>query len=136
MKQSTSAAHRALAEGEAHLKKTPCAALADWKPRLRKQAPLKLLAASEKGRVRKLLTLKTQRMAASPFGFFRGAAPVMAYDLSLGARTGLCTQLCGDAHVENLGAYDTPDGRLVFDINDFDESSPGPFEWDVKRMAT
>ena len=136
MKQSTSAPHRSLVEGEAHLEKVPYDALADWKPKLRKQDPLKLLAASTKGRVRKLLALKTERMAASPFGFFRGAAPVMAYDLSLGARTSLLTQLCGDAHVENLGAYDTPDGRLVFDINDFDESIPGPFEWDVKRMAT
>ena len=136
MKQSASAPHRSLAEGEAHLKKTPYAAVADWKPKLRKREPGELLAASVKGRVRKLLGLKTERMAASPFGFFRGAAPVMAYDLSLGARTGLVTQLCGDAHVENLGAYDTPDGRLVFDINDFDESMPGPFEWDVKRMAT
>lgn len=75
-------------------------------------------------------------MAASPFGFFRGAAPVMAYDLSLGARTGIDAQLCGDAHVQNLGAYAAPDGALVFDINDFDETMRGPFEWDVKRLAT
>jgi uncharacterized protein (DUF2252 family) len=75
-------------------------------------------------------------MACSPFGFFRGAVPVMAYDLSLMPHTGLFTQLCGDAHVRNLGAFAGPDGRLVFDINDFDETAPGPFEWDVKRMAT
>ena len=75
-------------------------------------------------------------MAISPFGFFRGAAPIMAYDLSLGPNTGLYTQLCGDAHVRNLGSFAAPDGRLVFDINDFDETIRGPFEWDVKRMAT
>lgn len=88
-----------------------------------------------KGRVPELVPLKYQRMAASPFGFFRGAAPVMAYDLSLTPNTGLHTQICGDAHVLNLGAYAAPDGRLVFDINDFDETIRGPFEWDVKRMA-
>ena len=75
-------------------------------------------------------------MAASPFSFFRGAVPIMAYDLSLSAHSGELTQLCGDAHVENLGAYEGIDGRLIFDINDFDETMPGPFEWDVKRMAT
>jgi uncharacterized protein (DUF2252 family) len=75
-------------------------------------------------------------MAASPFGFFRGAVPVMACDLSLGPNTGIHAQLCGDAHVRNLGAFAAPDGRLVFDINDFDETIRSPFEWDVKRMAT
>nr|WP_281372365.1 DUF2252 domain-containing protein [Granulicella arctica] len=88
------------------------------------------------GRVRSLISLKYQRMSASPFGFFRGAAPVMAYDLSLSAHTGIVNQLCGDAHVQNLGAYCGIDGRLIFDINDFDETIRGPFEWDVKRMAT
>ncbi len=75
-------------------------------------------------------------MAVSPFGFFRGSACVMAYDLSLVINTGIEAQLCGDAHVQNLGAYSGPDGRLVFDINDFDESIRGPFEWDLKRMTT
>ena len=89
-----------------------------------------------RGRVPALITLKYGRMAASPFGYFRGAVPVMAYDLSLMNNTGILTQLCGDAHVRNLGAFAGPDGRLVFDINDFDETIAGPFEWDVKRMAT
>jgi uncharacterized protein (DUF2252 family) len=75
-------------------------------------------------------------MAASPFGFFRGAVPVMASDLSLLPHTGIVNQICGDAHVCNLGAYAAPDGRLVFDINDFDETIRGPFEWDLKRLAT
>src|ERR1019366_5316377 len=108
---------------------------AAWQPKTRRADPLKLLADSMKGRVPALVQIKYDRMAASPFGFFRGAVPVMAYDLSLGPNTGIHTQLCGDAHVRNLGAFAAPDGRLVFDINDFDESIRGPFEWDVKRMA-
>src|SRR5260370_38981325 len=89
-----------------------------------------------RGRVPALVTMKYGLMAASPFAFFRGAVPVMAYDLSLTGNTGIVNQLCGDAHVRNLGAFAGPDGRLVFDINDFDETITGPFEWDVKRMAT
>jgi uncharacterized protein (DUF2252 family) len=89
-----------------------------------------------RGRVTALIPLKYERMAVSPFGFFRGAVPVMASDLSHGSNTGIHTQLCGDAHVRNLGAFAAPDGRLVFDINDFDETIRGPFEWDVKRLAT
>ena len=107
-----------------------------WKPKDRRKDSLALLKESTKGRVPKLVDLKNERMACSPFGYFRGAVPVMAYDLSLVANTGIKTQLCGDAHVRNLGAFAGPDGRLVFDINDFDESVVGPFEWDVKRMAT
>jgi uncharacterized protein (DUF2252 family) len=75
-------------------------------------------------------------MVASPFGFFRGAAPVMAADLATLPNTGILAQICGDAHVRNLGAYAAPDGRLIFDINDFDETCVAPFEWDLKRMAT
>ena len=107
-----------------------------WHAKDRRESPLKLLEASTQGRVPKLVALKDQLMAASPFGYFRGAVPVMAYDLSLTANTGICNQLCGDAHVRNLGAFAAPDGRLVFDINDFDETIVAPFEWDVKRMAT
>jgi len=80
--------------------------------------------------------MKWGKMAASPFAFFRGAAPLMAKDLALLPTTGLLVQMCGDAHVENLGAYAAPDGEVVFDLNDFDESMPGPWEWDVKRLAT
>jgi uncharacterized protein (DUF2252 family) len=102
----------------------------------RREGPLALLDAATRGRVPALVALKKQLMASSPFGYFRGAVPVMAYDLSLTANTGICNQLCGDAHVRNLGAFAAPDGRLVFDINDFDETIVAPFEWDVKRMAT
>ena len=101
----------------------------------RQAAPLTLLERAERGRVPALLKLKHQLMAQSPFGYFRGAAPVMAADLSVLPSTGIEAQLCGDAHVRNLGAFAAPDGRLVFDINDFDETIRGPFEWDLKRMA-
>jgi uncharacterized protein (DUF2252 family) len=87
------------------------------------------------GRVPALIKLKYELMAASPFGYFRGAVPVMAADLAVLPNTGILSQLCGDAHVRNLGAFAAPDGRLVFDINDFDETIHGPFEWDIKRMA-
>ena len=101
----------------------------------RRSDPIELLLAANKGRVQELLPIKWGRMAASPFGFFRGAAPVMAADLGRTRSTGIRVQLCGDAHVRNLGAFAAPDGHLVFDINDFDESIPGPFEWDLKRLA-
>jgi uncharacterized protein (DUF2252 family) len=101
----------------------------------RKAAPLALLERAERGRLPALLKLKHHLMAQSPFVFFRGAAPIMAADLSLIPNTGIEAQICGDAHVRNLGAFAAPDGRLVFDINDFDETIRGPFEWDLKRMA-
>ena len=100
-----------------------------------KSPALALLERVERGRVPALLKLKHQLMAQSPFGYFRGAAPVMAADLAVLPTTGIVSQLCGDAHVRNLGAFAAPDGRLVFDINDFDETIRGPFEWDLKRMA-
>jgi uncharacterized protein (DUF2252 family) len=109
---------------------------ATWKAKERRISPLKLLEVSTQGRVPALIAMKNQLMAESPFGYFRGAVPVMAYDLSLTGNTGICNQLCGDAHVRNLGVFAGPDGRLVFDINDYDETIVGPFEWDVKRMAT
>jgi uncharacterized protein (DUF2252 family) len=102
----------------------------------RKATPISLLQRAERGRVPALVKLKHQLMVQSPFGYFRGAAPVMAADLAVLPNTGIEAQLCGDAHVRNLGAFAAPDGRLVFDINDFDETIRGPFEWDLKRMAT
>jgi uncharacterized protein (DUF2252 family) len=108
----------------------------NWQPQHRRHNPIALIEESMRGRVPSLITIKYERMAASPFGFFRGAVPVMASDLSLMPHTGIVNQICGDAHVCNLGAYAAPDGRLVFDINDFDETIRGPFEWDLKRLAT
>ena len=104
-------------------------------PKARKTTALELVARSMRGRVPSLVTLKYEMMAQSPFAYFRGAAPVMAADLAALPSTGIVSQICGDAHVRNLGAYGAPDGRLVFDINDFDETIRGPFEWDLKRMA-
>ena len=101
----------------------------------RTSSPAALLDRSMKGRVPALVKLKYELMAQSPFGYFRGAVPVMAADLAVLPNTGIVSQLCGDAHVRNVGAYAAPDGRLVFDINDFDETIRGPFEWDLKRMA-
>ena len=98
--------------------------------------PLELLRDSMRDRVPRLVPVKYERMAASAFGFFRGAVPIMAADLSCHPDTGITTQLCGDAHVLNLGAYEALDGRMVFDINDFDETIRGPFEYDLKRLAT
>jgi uncharacterized protein (DUF2252 family) len=107
----------------------------ELKPKARQASALELVARSMRGRVPALIQLKYMLMAASPFGYFRGAVPVMAADLSVLPNTGIVCQLCGDAHVRNLGAFAAPDGRLVFDINDFDETIRGPFEWDLKRMA-
>jgi uncharacterized protein (DUF2252 family) len=109
-----------------------------------KHHPLDLLHEAERGRIPALLEIKHQRMAASAFGFFRGAVPIMAADLACHPNTGITTQLCGDAHVLNLGAFAAgaaslssgSAGRLAFDINDFDESLRGPFEFDIKRLAT
>ena len=109
---------------------------ATWDPSLRQHDPLALLAASMGSRVPELVTLKYQMMRLSPFSFFRGAVPVMAADLAVQPHTGILNQICGDAHVRNLGAYMASDGRMVFDINDFDETIRAPFEWDLKRLAT
>jgi uncharacterized protein (DUF2252 family) len=94
-----------------------------------------MLRAQESVREPSLVPLRYERMTASPFAYLRGAAAVMAYDISHGASTTMRTQLCGDAHVANFGMFAAPDRSLVFDLNDFDETLPGPFEWDVKRLA-
>jgi uncharacterized protein (DUF2252 family) len=109
---------------------------ARWDPKLRRHDAVRLIEESMRGRVASLIPLKYERMLCSPFGFFRGAVPVMAADLSLLPHTGIVNQICGDAHVRNLGAFAAPDGRLLFDINDFDETIRAPFEWDLKRLAT
>ena len=94
-----------------------------------------LLEEQAQTRLPELVPIRYGRMLVSPFAFFRGAAYLMAADLADGPRTGLHAQLCGDAHLSNFGIFAAPDRRLVFSINDFDETLPGPFEWDVKRLA-
>lgn len=97
--------------------------------------PLGLLEHQARSRVRELVPVRYGRMSASPFPFYRGAALVMADDLSRTPNSGLYTQLCGDAHLSNFGIFATPERKLAFDVNDFDETYPGPFEWDVKRLV-
>jgi uncharacterized protein (DUF2252 family) len=98
--------------------------------------PVTILEAQAPSRIPELVPLRYGRMLVSPFTFYRGAAAVMAHDLASTPRTGLHAQLCGDAHLANVGAYASPERRLVIDLNDFDETLPGPFEWDLKRLAT
>ena len=97
--------------------------------------PVGLLLSQAKSRVPELVPIRHGRMLVSPFTFYRGAALPMAADLAGTPASGLQVQLCGDAHLSNFGAFASPERRLVFDVNDFDETLPGPFEWDVKRLA-
>jgi uncharacterized protein (DUF2252 family) len=106
-----------------------------WEPTNDRFDPIDVLVESNRTRVQQLVPLRYARMAASPFSFLRGSALVMAYDLAMGPRTPLEVRLCGDAHLANFGIFASPERRLVFDLNDFDEAAPGPFDWDVKRLA-
>ena len=133
MQDSTPEERRAL--GQARRKQAGRQQHAELKSRAKGLTALALLERSMHGRIPSLIKLKYELMGRSPFSYFRGAAPVMAADLSVLPSPGIVSQLCGDAHVRNLGAYAAPDGRIVFDINDFDETIRGPFEWDLKRMA-
>jgi uncharacterized protein (DUF2252 family) len=108
---------------------------AAWEPSPHRPDPVELLQEQAADRVPELVPIRYGRMLASPLDFYRGGAYLMASDLAGMARTGLHVQLCGDAHLSNFGYYAAPDRRLVFDINDFDETLPGPFEWDLKRLA-
>lgn len=107
----------------------------DWHPADDRPDPISLLQAQDKGRVQHLLPIRYGRMLASPFAFLRGSAVVMASDLVNTPVCGFNAQLCGDAHISNFGLFASPDRRLIFDVNDFDESIPGPWEWDLKRLA-
>src|SRR5882757_9518658 len=108
---------------------------AEWSPPPDRPDPVTILEEQARSRVADLVPIRHGRMAASPFAFFRGAAAVMAADLATMPVSGLCAQACGDAHLSNFGAFAAPDRRLVFDLNDFDETLPGPWEWDLKRLA-
>ena len=108
---------------------------AEWRPARRRPDPVALLERSSAGRVPELIPIRYGRMLLSPFTFFRGAAAVMAADLSTTRVSGIRVQACGDCHLLNFGGFATPERRLVFDINDFDETLPAPWEWDLKRLA-
>ncbi len=122
-------------EGKALRKETPRRSRGSWEPAADRPDPIKLLQEQDKERIKHLIPIKYGRMAASPFAFLRGSAAVMAADLADTASSGLEVQLCGDAHLSNFGVFATPERKLVFDINDFDETHPGPWEWDLKRLA-
>jgi uncharacterized protein (DUF2252 family) len=123
-------------EGKTIRDTCPRASHAGWKPAADRSDSIEILEASNKGRLPELIPVRYGRMIPSPFVFFRGAAAIMAADLAHTPNTGIRVQSCGDAHLMNFGAFATPERRVVFDINDFDETLPAPWEWDVKRLAT
>ena len=123
------------ADGKAARAAVPRRSLGAWRPAADRPDPIELLRAQDVRRQQDLVPIRWGRMSASPFAFYRGAAALMAADLAPLPRTGFTVQLCGDAHLSNFGMYASPDRTLLFDVNDFDETLPGPFEWDVKRMA-
>src|SRR3954452_17067037 len=123
------------ARGKAAGAEVPRSSHADFDPPPHRTDPVVLLEEQAQTRVPELVPIRYGRMLISPFTFYRGSAYLMAADLANEPRTGLHVQLCGDAHLSNFGAYAAPDRRLVFSVNDFDETLPGPFEWDVKRLV-
>ncbi len=116
-------------------KVTPRSAHQEWSPSENRIDPVRILIESSAGRIETLLPIRYARMMESPFAFFRGAAAIMAADLAETPDSGIHLQLCGDCHLMNFGGFATPERKLVFDINDFDETYPGPWEWDLKRLA-
>ena len=124
-----------IARGKAARAEVPRSLHAEYSPRADRPDPIELLEAQARTRVPELVPIRHGRMLVSPFTFYRGAAKIMADDLAGTPRSGLQVQCCGDAHLSNFGVFASPDRRLVFDINDFDETLPGPWEWDVKRLA-
>ena len=123
------------AYGRSLREKTPRESHAEWAPEPSRSDPVALIEGQNVDRIPWLLPVRRARMAVSPFTFYRGSARIMAADLAPTPVSGIRTQLCGDAHLANFGAYASPERRLVFDLNDFDETLPGPWEWDVKRLT-
>jgi uncharacterized protein (DUF2252 family) len=123
------------ARGKAARAEVPRASHAEWTPSAQRTSPIDLLEEQARTRVRELVPIRHGRMLVSPFSYFRGAALPMASDLATTPRSGFPVQLCGDAHLSNFGMFGSPERHLFFDVNDFDETTPGPWEWDVKRLA-
>ncbi|MBS1883445.1 MAG: DUF2252 domain-containing protein [Actinobacteria bacterium] len=132
---STPAETTGRAAGRAARTLVPRSSQGQWKPAADRRDPLAILTEQDTTRVPELVPVRYERMLASAFTFYRGAAAIMAADLGSEPHSRLIVQLCGDAHLSNFGAFQAPDRRLVFDVNDFDETLPGPFEWDVKRLV-
>jgi uncharacterized protein (DUF2252 family) len=124
------------AAGEALRDKCPRRSHATWKAPRNRRDPVELLIQSNKDRIPNLIPIRYGRMMQSPFAFYRGAAAIMAADLALTPTSGIRVQACGDCHLMNFGGFGTPERRIIFDINDFDETLPAPWEWDLKRLAT
>src|SRR5215210_7806213 len=124
-----------LERGRAARRAVPRGSHAGWKPAPDRADPVDLLEAQARDRIPDLMPIRYARMMASPFAFLRGSALVMANDLAGAPKTDIQAQLCGDAHLLNFGAYASPERALLFDLNDFDETLAGPWEWDVKRLA-
>jgi len=124
-----------VARGKAARAEVPRSSHGEFVPSPTRADPIKLLERQGQSRVPELVPIRYGRMLVSPFTFYRGAAKIMAQDLAASPRSGLTVQCCGDAHLSNFGVFASPERRLVFDINDFDETLPGPWEWDVKRLA-
>jgi len=124
-----------IAAGQALRDSVPRGSQAEWKPPQNRRDPIALLEESNQGRMPELVPIRYGRMLRSPFNFLRGSAALMASDLATTPRTGIRIQLCGDCHLLNFGLFATPERNLVFDINDFDETLPAPWEWDIKRLA-
>src|SRR5215203_5265909 len=139
MAVKTRIAHPSVEERRAHGKeardRTPLSSHTGWTPATDRPNPVALLEAQNRTREPDLVPVRHGRMLVSPFTFYRGGAKIMAADLAGTPTAGLQVQLCGDAHLSNFGVFASPERRLLFDLNDFDETLPGPFEWDVKRMA-
>jgi uncharacterized protein (DUF2252 family) len=123
------------ARGREARNRVPRASHSDWEPAADRRSPVAVLQEQSRSRVAELIPIRHARMTASPFAFYRGAAAVMAADLAGTPDSGLRVQCCGDAHLANFGGFAAPDRTLVFDVNDFDETTPGPWEWDVKRLV-
>jgi len=124
-----------LAAGKALRERVARESHADWKAPRSGRDPIALLEASNRGRLKELVPIRYGRMVRSPFTFLRGSAALMAYDLATLPSTGIKVQACGDCHLLNFGAFATPERNLVFDLNDFDETLPAPWEWDLKRLV-
>ena len=121
--------------GKAKREQVPLSSHSEWHPAPDRPDPVSLLQAQDEGRVPQLLPIKYGRMLESAFTFYRGSAVLMAADLANTPGSGFDAVLCGDAHLSNFGVFATPERKLVFDLNDFDEVYPGPWEWDLKRLA-
>jgi uncharacterized protein (DUF2252 family) len=125
-----------MADGKTHRQTCARSSFASWSPSASRSDPIDLLIADSQDRMENLVPIRHGRMMSSPFAFYRGAAAIMAYDQARRQDTGIRIVVCGDAHLKNFGGFHTPERRLIFDINDFDEASIGPWEWDVQRLAT